>query len=75
VKDWVSQSKAFVEYKENMQRQAADILQRKFAHLWWNKRQRHGKGTVSQRSLFKGQPEAAIPVAHVLKFLKASNEE
>lgn len=73
VKDWVAQSKAFVEYKENMQKQAAVILQKKFAGRWWKKKVAHAKGGGSTRSLFKGQEESTIPVGHVLKFLKASS--
>jgi hypothetical protein len=75
VKDWVSQSKAFVEYKENMQRQAVVILQRKFAKRWWLKKQRANRDTDSgsQRDILEGQSESAIPVAHIMKFLKAAN--
>ena len=63
VKDWMEQSRAFVDYKAQMQNRATAILQKKFYKRW---RRKQGRETVED-------PEDAVPVSHILTLLKSKD--
>lgn len=61
----MDQSRAFLEYKVNLQKQAAAILERKFYKRW---RRHQGKDGMPEDA------EDAVPVTHLLQFLKMKDE-
>ena len=61
VKDWMDQSRAFVDYKAQMQKQAIAILQKKF-YRRWRRRKQGADGAEDE--------EDSVPVSHILTLLK-----